>query len=141
MKAIKDALDYILRRDEMLTTILGRDEYGFDKVYEAGFRPDTVQPPFVIYQILPGAEPSGTYSDNESIDGADFQVTAWGRNSQEVWQVESLMRDAIRSGDWNTLIIPLHRMRLKRMESPGEMPDRDTKWRQVPVRWRLDTSK
>jgi hypothetical protein len=140
MKEIKDAIGNVLRADSALISIMGLDTLGFPRIYGSPTeRPKETQPPFVYYQIIPGREPLGTYRNNEELDGADFQVTAWGRTTDEVWRIQDLLLTTIRGGDWATYLIPLVFMRLKRQESPGELPDRDTNWRQIPTRWRLDT--
>jgi len=142
MREVWLAMGDVLRADEVLNGILGLDEFGFPKIYgSATDRPAPTEPPFVYYQVIPGREPAGIYQDIEALGGADVQVTSWGRTSDEVWRINQFVYDAIRAGDWETRLLPLHFMRVKRSQSPGELPDRDTNWRQVPDLWRVDTSR
>lgn len=136
---IIDAIQSVLTDDAALFAVLGLDENGFPKIYSSvTARPANQEPPWVNYQILPGPTPVGTYGNNQGIQTIVFQVTSWGKHSQEVWDIHEMVDYALRHGDWGTYLIPNALIRLSSEGTPGELPDQDTKWRQIPERWHLD---
>lgn len=137
--SVLTAIQSVLTADPILTMLVGVDSNGFTKIYDSPMtRPVAEEPPFVYFTILDGFIPTGTYGDADSMQPIVFQETAWGRNSLEAWNLDDIVIDALKAGDWATYLIPDHLMRLSMLETPGELNDMDTKWRQVPRRWRLD---
>jgi hypothetical protein len=133
------AIEAVLNADGPLLSLVGLDANGFPKIYSSvTARPPDDEPPFVSFAVFSGPAPTGTYKNNEAIYSAVFQVTSWGRTSLEAWQIQDEVEIALLSGAWGIYLLPSHFMQIMSLESPGELPDRDTKWRQIPRRWRVD---
>jgi hypothetical protein len=132
------AIESVLNQNEILRMLVGVDSNGFIKIYSSvTARPPEERPPFVSFQIIPGILPTGTYEVPEGLVSVDFQATAWGRVSREAWQVAEEVENAVNRGDWTTYLIPHSFMQVRSLETPGELPDQDTNWRQIPRRWRV----
>jgi hypothetical protein len=136
---ILTAIESVLNADGALRSLVGVDKNGFIKIYSSvTARPPDDTPPFVTYQIVSGPQPQGTYKDKESLISVSFQATAWGRSSIEAWQIHDEVEFALQTGDWGTYLLPVKFMQIRSLETPGELPDQDTKWRQIPRRWQVD---
>jgi hypothetical protein len=132
------AIESVLNQNAILKMLVGVDANGFVKIYSSvSSRPAGEKPPFVTFQVIPGILPTGTYQSPEGLVSLDFQVTSWGRVSREAWQIHNEVQTAIEDGDWATYLIPEVFMQCRSLEFPGEIPDQDTNWRQIPRRWRL----
>jgi hypothetical protein len=66
-----------------------------------------------------------------AIETFTLQLTAWGRDSKEAWQLADTIQDAVNIGQYDAGIWNF--MKGKRITFPQELPDRDTGLVQVPV--------
>lgn len=140
MNEVRIAIESLLSGDPIVQALVGLDQWGFVKVYESMALQNT-EAPYVTWQIIPGLPPTGDFGDAESMMDIDFQVTGWGENQDEAWQLYGATVDALKA-DWTAQVLPPWEMiRLARVATPGVLPDETTRWWQVPTTWRVSVSK
>lgn len=125
----RHALEAHLKGDAILDTILGRDEDGHRKVFEIRGKP-TTKPKYVIWAMLPGETPEGTYSDIKAIEGLMFQCSSWGFTADEAWQLFEAVEDALDRMDNLPEMGQYELMSILRMEV-RPIPDDTMGWTQV----------
>lgn len=128
MKAIMDSIRRALRDDAILDSLLGRDQDGEPKVYQGIVKTD-VDAPYIVMTVVTGIAPEGVYGDDYSIQNVLVQVTAWGRNPSEAWQLAEMIPDAFDNADYAAE--PWELARASRVSFPRELTDRDTSLIQV----------
>lgn len=130
MKDVIESIRRVLRKDPLIFSLVGWDTDEEVKVYQAQAKLDT-DAPYVVMAPAPGAAPISAYGDMYAIETFTLQLTAWGRNSKEAWQLADAIQDAIADGEYDAGIWAF--MKGKRITFPQELPDRDTALVQVPV--------
>lgn len=123
-----DSIRRALRDDAILGSLLGRDQDGEPKVYQ-GIAKTDVTAPYIVMTVVPGISPEGVYGDDYAIQNVMVQVTAWGRNPGEAWQLAEMIPDAFEEADYATE--PWEVARVTRASFPRELTDRDTSLIQV----------
>jgi len=119
--------------DPMVLAVVGLDRFGNMKVYEGKGLKDE-DPPYIVWQMIPGEVPQGTYGDVDSIQEKNFQVTAWGRDNEEAWQLWYIIEQALKDTEFVT--DPWNVIFLRKMGDEASLPDQGTNWFQVPGTWR-----
>ena len=130
MKDIIESIRRVLRKDPLILSLVGVDADGETKVYQAMAKQDS-DAPYIVMAPAPGAAPISAYGETYAIETFTLQLTPWGRNSKEAWQLAEAIQDAIDAGSYDSGIWVF--MKGKRITFPQELPDRDTALVQVPV--------
>jgi hypothetical protein len=130
MKDIIESIRRVLRKDPLIVGLVGIDSDGETKVYQAAAKQDS-EAPYIVIAPAPGAAPISAYGEMYAIETFTLQLTAWGRNSKEAWQLADSIQDAVSIGEYDAGIWNF--MKGKRITFPQELPDRDTALVQVPV--------
>ena len=130
MKEVVESVRRALRKDPLILGLVGIDVDGETKVYQAMAKLDT-DAPYVIIAPAPGAAPISVYGETYAIETFTLQLTAWGRDSKEAWQLSDAIEDAVSISQYDAGI--WYFMKGKRITFPQELPDRDTNLVQVPV--------
>lgn len=131
MKEIIESIRRVLRRDALVSLLVGIDADGEIKIYQ-GIAKLNSEAPYVVLNVVPGDRPISVYGDGHAVEILTVQITAWGRNSKEAWQLAEAIQDAVEideeydAGMWDF-------MKGKRSTFPGELPDRDTALVQIPA--------
>jgi hypothetical protein len=126
------AIRRALRDDPLIKAVVGQDADTEVKVYSSVGKPD-VQAPYIVFGLIPGPGPIGTYGRPDAWEPFTIQTTSWGRTPQEAWSVADILDDAIVSADY--VFEPGYLARVARVSTPEELPDRDTNLRQVVVQY------
>lgn len=119
-----------IRKDPLIFSLVGVDVDEEIKVYQAVAKQDSVAP-YVVMVPAPGAAPISTYGEMYAIETFTIQLTAWGRNSKEAWQLADAIQDAVALGEYDSGVWNF--MKGKRITFPQELADRDTGLVQVPA--------
>jgi Protein of unknown function (DUF3168) len=130
MKDIIESIRRVLRKDPLIYSLVGADADEEIKVYQAVAKQDSVAP-YVVMAPAPGAAPISVYGEMYAVETFTLQLTAWGRNSKEAWQLADAIQDAVAISDYDAGMWVF--MKGKRITFPQELPDRDTALVQVPV--------
>jgi hypothetical protein len=130
MNDIVGSIRRVLRRDPLVSSLVGSDADNEIKVYQAIAKQDSVAP-YVVMAPAPGAAPISVYGEMYAVETFTLQLTAWGRDSKEAWQLASAIEDAVSLGAYDAGVWLF--MKGKRITFPQELPDRDTALVQVPV--------
>lgn len=128
MKLISEACRRILRDDPIVITVIGKDVDDEVKVYDTVAKTN-VKAPFITVTLVPGATAVEVYGDDEVGHSLVYQVSSWGRNRVEAWEVAEAADQALKLGDWT--VDPYTMQRLHRQGQPSVLGDRDTNWLQV----------
>lgn len=140
MKALRHAIDEVLRQDVIIQILVG------ELVYEGGIRRVKVfefpvdrqaEAPYIAWHILPGGDVDGHYGDLNGQLLKTFQVSCWGRTKDEADEVFEAVVEVFESQQdkINVLLAPEYLMALQRMGDESPIPDQDTTWTQVPSTW------
>jgi hypothetical protein len=132
VKVVVSAVRDILRSDPTIIALVGQDQNSITKVYRVGRVPPGTEAPYIVYQRISGVRPEGTYLDYRSIEIPEVQITAWGRNGDEAWDIFNAIQEALEIGDWNASLTPYSLLRMIRTGDELELPDQDTGLVQVP---------
>lgn len=138
MKLIVEGIRRVLRRDTLVFALVGVDDDGEVKIYQ-GIGKSNVAAPYIVMNVVPGDVPVSTYGEDYAIEILTAQLTAWGRNSKEAWQLADAIQEAVRLGSYDVGEYEL--MRAKRVTFPNELPDRDTLLVQVPSQYEFQFGK
>lgn len=133
MRVVIEAVKAILREDAALPGIVGLDSTSTPKIYEPDV-PQSVEAPYIVVQIIPGARPQGTYGDDYAIMNFSFQTTCWGRNKGEswlLWDTVFEVFDITPETFWNALLTPWELMTITHPGDARQLPDRETALYQV----------
>lgn len=130
MNDIIGSVRRVLRKDPLVSSLVGADADEEIKVYQAIAKQD-VAAPYVVMIPAPGAAPISTYGEEYAIETFTVQLTAWGRNSKEAWQLSDAIQDAVSIGSYDAGT--WYFMKGKRITFPQELADRDTALVQVPA--------
>jgi hypothetical protein len=130
MKDIIESIRRVLRKDPLVFAMVGADNDGEVKIYQAIAKQDSIAP-YIVMNVVPGDTPISTYGEDYAIEVLTIQLTAWGRNSKEAWQLADAIQDAVAVGQYDAGLWDF--MKGKRVTFPGELPDRDTALVQVPA--------
>lgn len=130
MKDVIESIRRVLRNDSLIFSIVGEDVDGEIKVYQAIAKQDS-DAPYIVMAPAPGAAPISAYGEMYAIETFTLQLTPWGRNSKEAWQLSDAIQDAVEVGQYDAGAWSF--MKGKRITFPQELPDRDTGLVQVPV--------
>lgn len=140
MKAIRDAVQYVLKHDPILVGLLGFDEDQEVKVYET-IAKTGVEPPFVVWGFIQTGSTEGHYGDDRAIESKDVQVTAWGYTIDEAWQLFSFIEEALERGDMSVELLPYTKLRIVRTGDQQPLPDQETSWFQIPATYRVGVAR
>jgi Protein of unknown function (DUF3168) len=138
MKDIIESIRRMLRKDSLVFAMVGADADGEVKIYQAIAKMDSIAP-YIVMNIVPGDTPISAYGEDYAIEVLTVQLTAWGRNSKEAWQLADAIQDAVKIGQYDAGLYDF--MKGKRITFPGELPDRDTALVQVPASYEFQFSK
>lgn len=134
MLNLMDVIRRALRADPILQAAVGEDSDGEYKIYTT-LGKTGVTPPYVVLQLVPDVGPSPLYGEAEGLESFGIMATSWAENPTEAWQLADFVDDAIERADFD--FTPHDLMLVRRDQSPQELPDRDTNWRQVVVPYRF----
>jgi hypothetical protein len=138
MKNQIDAIRRALRHDAIIRDIIGIDENGEIKVYVSVGKPDVVAP-YIVLNTIPVNGISGVYGDEYAIEVIPLQISNWGRDPNEAWQLADIVDDAFIHADFE--FEPYTHMRTVRTTNAQELPDRDTNLTQVVVQYEVAISR
>lgn len=140
MMELRNAIEDVLTHDPVLLSYLGYDDGdAMPKIYETVAARDA-QPNFLVWQIIPGQPPAGTYEDQRAIESKLVQMTVWSVSQDTAWSVWAVLQDALEQGDW-TFLAPYRLMHLNRMGDEQLLPDNDTSWWQIATTYHFALSK
>lgn len=128
MKQIVDSIRRALRLDPKIMALVGLDTDQEVKVYQ-GIGKSNVSAPYIVLAIIPGIAPEGVYGDDYVLQDVMVRIAAWGRQSNEAWQLAEFIQEAFENADYS--VEPWEMMRVHRTSFPREMADRDTNLVQV----------
>lgn len=140
-------MEVALKEDPVLDIVLGHmaDEVSgvqLSKVFEL-VAPARAEAPYVVWQIVPGSEPSGHYGDMNAIENQNVQITSWGRTNDEAWRIFEVVREAIEGSRqiMDVEAIPYDVLKAQLTGDQFALPDQDTNYIQVPSTWRIVLSR
>ena len=139
MREMRRAVKQVLIEDVLVQAQVDRDNRNQFKVYETVGMKDT-EPPTVIWALLPGEGPEGTYSERDSMQTFNLQVTSWGRTPDESWQLWECVVEALTIGEWNIPLTPYSLMDIVTTGDVTQLPDPDTGWFQTVATYRVRLS-
>jgi uncharacterized protein DUF3168 len=134
MREVVDAIRHALRDDSVIEAIVGRDKDNEVKVYQ-GLAKSNVEAPYIVWNLIPGNQPTGAYGDDYAFQEILVQITSWGRNPHECWQLADITEEAVVKASYD--VDPWTVAKVRRVNFPQELPDRDTNLTQVPVQYRF----
>lgn len=138
MKDIIEAIRRVLRRDSLILGLVGIDEDGETKIYQGVAKTNAVAP-YVVLNVILGDTPISVYGEMYAIEILTLQLTAWGRNSKEAWQLADAIQEAVAIGEYDAGVWNF--MKGKRSSFPQELPDMDTALVQVPAAYEFQFGK
>jgi hypothetical protein len=132
MKEIIEGIRRVLRNDSLVSSLIGTDSDGEVKIYQGIAKLDS-SAPYIVMNVVPGDRPISVYGSSHAVEVLTVQITAWGRNSKESWQLAEAIQDAVEVGQYDVGLWDF--MKGKRSAFPGELPDRDTALVQIPTQY------
>jgi hypothetical protein len=137
MKVINEAVDYLIEHDVILQSYVGRDENNDHKVYPM-VAPQGTEPPWVVWQIIPGGSSEGHYGDLSAFEYPDVQFRAWGRNRNEAWDLFTAFDNTlINDPDIDIELTPYKQINIRRLSAPGEDYEMETHLFSVQATYRF----
>lgn len=119
MKPVVKAIEYLYESDPILKAHVGRDEHDEWKVYPL-VAPQNTEPPWVVYQLIPGPPPEGHYGDDESIRAVPVQFRVWSTDRSQAWDIWSAIDDMLTNPVIEIELTPWTSMRVNLVTQPGE---------------------
>jgi hypothetical protein len=138
-RLFRGALDDALKDDPIVDALLGRDQNGWRKVFEVRATKDD-KAPFVMWRVIPGDKPEGHFKDLKSMEIVMFQLSNWGRNLSEAWEVFSATEEALDRLDIDVEIQPYKLIQVIRLDA-SPIPDDTTSWYQISATYRAVLSR
>jgi hypothetical protein len=132
MKEVIESIRRVLRKDSLVSLLVGVDADAEVKIYQGIAKLDSVAP-YIVMNVVPGDRPLSVYGESHAVEILTVQITAWGRNSKEAWQLADAIQDAVEIGEYDAGLWDF--MKGKRSAFPGELPDRDTALVQIPTQY------
>ncbi len=117
-----------LRGDIVLLEVLGKDADNEVKVYDDPAKSD-VSPPYATFAVMSTNQQVGVYGDDYVIEPFPLLLKAWGRDPREAWSIAEFLEDALFKADF--AYDPYEVIRIRRVSTPEQLPDRDTDMTQV----------
>lgn len=143
MKVVLATFEEVLRLDPIVVAFVGRDSFGKTKIARSlAPKGSDWTAPYLTYQRVPGSAPRGTYADKRAIEATQVQLTNWGRNSDEAWDLFTVTQEALDQRDvWDVALTPYRLFHIIRLGDEQELPDEDTDQVQVPVTYSVQIAR
>ena len=126
------AIAAVLKKDIILTALVGVDQNGRPRIFEATERTQ-IEPPYVVYSRSPGLPPAGTFARPHSIIQTAFVVSCWEREVKWAWRMFDAVQQALDDKEeWNIHLNPFQLMTVRSLGDERVVPDEGTTWVQIP---------
>ena len=126
MRQLDSAIDHIIESDPVLLAKIGYDDQEQPKVYPA-VAPQGTTPPWIVWQIVPGAPPLGHYHDEDAIRPVAVLFKVWSDVRKDAWDLWEALDLALDDPDIEVEMLPWTNLFIKRLDTPGETYEEETR--------------
>lgn len=119
MKELKRAMEYVAESDPILHAHVWRDDEQEWQIYPL-VAPQNTQPPYIVYQIVPGPVPEGHYGDIHAMEPTEVQWRVWAESLEHAWLIFDALNEHLEDADIDVELTPYYRLYTRRMGTPSE---------------------